>query len=181
MSDKELIQDIIAGNSSAFKGLMEKYQLQVFRVVVGFLHSKEDAEDVTQEIFVKVYQWLHKFRGDSEFSTWLYRIAVNMSLNYIRRNQKNTLLQSLEDVFYKISGDKTPLDELEESERDQRIKKAIDSLPEKQRTAFVLSKYEELPQKRIAAIMNTTEGAVEQLLQRAKTNLQKKLKPKGQG
>lgn len=175
MSDKELIQKIIDGDTAAFKGLMEKYQLQVFRVVMGFVHSKEDAEDVTQDVFVKVYQSLPKFRGDSEFSTWLYRVAVNMSINYINRNKKNTLLQSLEEVFYKISGDKTPLDELEDSERDQRIRKAIDTLPEKQRTAFILSRYEELPQKRIASIMNTTEGAVEQLLQRAKTNLQKKL------
>ena len=98
-----------------------------------------------------------------------------MSINFVNRNRKNRFLQSLEDIFYKPSGEKTPLEQLEESERDQRIRKAIDSLPEKQRTAFVLSKYEELPQKTIASVMNISEGAVEQLLQRAKNNLQKKL------
>ena len=175
MSDEQLIHEILSGDSSAFKTLMEKYQLQVFRTVIGFVHSKEDAEDITQDIFVKVYQSLTSFKGESEFSTWLYRISVNMSINFVNRNRKNRFLQSLEDIFYKPSGEKTPLEQLEESERDQRIRKAIDSLPEKQRTAFVLSKYEELPQKTIASVMNISEGAVEQLLQRAKNNLQKKL------
>lgn len=175
MSDNELIHEILSGDTSAFKTLMEKYQLQVFRTVMGFVHVKEDAEDITQDIFVKVYQSLAFFKGESEFSTWLYRITVNMSINFINRNRKNRLLQSLEDVFAKPSSEKTPLEQLEESERDQRIRKAIDSLPEKQRTAFILSKYEELPQKTIASVMDTSEGAIEQLLQRAKNNLQKKL------
>lgn len=175
MSDEQLIHEILSGDTSAFKTLMEKYQLQVFRTVMGFVHVKEDAEDITQDIFVKVYQSLTSFKGESEFSTWLYRVTVNMSINFITRNRKNRLLQSLEDVFTKPSSEKTPLEQLEESERDQRIRKAIDSLPEKQRTAFILSKYEELPQKTIASVMNTSEGAIEQLLQRAKNNLQRKL------
>ena len=175
MSDEQLIHEILSGDNSAFKALMEKYQLQVFRTVVGFVHSKEDAEDVTQDIFVKVYQSFTSFKGESEFSTWLYRITVNMSINFINRNRKNRLLQSLEDIFHKPRGEKTPMEHLEDSERDHRIRKAIDSLPEKQRMAFILSKYEELPQKTIASVMNTSEGAVEQLLQRAKNNLQKKL------
>lgn len=177
MSDEQLIHEIISGDTTAFKTLMEKYQSQVFRTVMGFVHFKEDAEDITQEIFVKIYQSLTFFKGESEFSTWLYRIAVNMSINFVNRNRKSRLLQSIEDIFHKQSGEKTPLEEMEKSERDQHIRKAIDSLPEMQRTAFILSKYEELPQKEIARIMNKTEGAIEQLLQRAKTSLQKKLSP----
>lgn len=158
-----------------FKTLMEKYQSQVFRIAMGFVHSKEDADDLTQEVFIKVYRSLSNFKGQSEFSTWLYRITVNMCINYINRNRKNRLLQSLDEIFNMASSEKTPLQQLEETERNLQIKKAIDSLPEKQRTAFILSKYRELPQKTIASIMNTTEGAVEQLLKRAKNNLQKKL------
>lgn len=175
MSDEQVIHEILSGDASAFKMLMEKYRLQVFRTVMGFVHTKEDAEDVTQDIFVKVYQTLAAFKGESEFSTWLYRVTVNMSINFVNRNRKNRLLQSLEDIFHKPSSDKTPLEQLEESERDQRIRKAIDSLSEKQRMAFILSRYEELPQKTIASVMDTSEGAVEQLLQRAKNNLQKNL------
>ena len=89
-------------------------------------------------------------------------------------------MQSLEDVWHSAFNqrdeEQTPLEKMEISERNLLIKKAIDSLSDRQRVAFILSKYEELPQKEIAAIMNTTEGAVEQLLQRAKNNLQKKLK-----
>ena len=177
MSDEQLIREITAGNYAAFKTLMERYQLQVFRTVMGFLHTKEDAEDITQEVFIRVYQSLHTFQGGSEFSTWLYRITINMSLNFLRSNRKKRMLQSLEALFTLRSEEKNPLEELESAERDRRIRKAIDSLPERQRMAFILSRYQELPQKKIAAVMNRSEGAVEQLLQRAKENLQKKLSP----
>lgn len=88
MSDEQLIKDIISGNQAAFKNLMEKYQLQVFRTVMGFVHTKEDAEEVTQDIFVRVYQSISSFHHDAEFSTWLYRITVNTSLNFLRGNRK---------------------------------------------------------------------------------------------
>lgn len=175
MSDSELIHSILSGNTIAFKELMEKYQGMVFRTAMGFVHSKEDAEDITQEIFIKVFQTLSGFKGDSEFSTWLYRITVNTSINFVNKSRRNGFLQSLENIFSKSSDEKTPLEQLETSERDERIKKAIDSLPETQRTAFILSKYEELSQKEIASIMKKSEGAIEQLMQRAKSNLQKKL------
>ncbi len=175
MSDEQLIKEITSGNHAAFKSLMQKYQLQVFRTVMGFVHTKEDAEEVTQDIFVRVYRSLSSFQHDAEFSTWLYRITINMSLNFLRSNRKNRLLQSLEAIFSLRSEEKTPLEELEYAERDRRIRRAIDSLPEKQRMAFILSRYEELPQKKIAAVMNRSEGSVEQLLQRAKENLKKKL------
>lgn len=177
MSDEQLIREITAGNDAAFRTLMERYQRQVFRTVMGFVHMKEDAEDITQEVFIRVYQSLHTFQGESEFSTWLYRITVNMSLNFLRSNRKKRVLQSLETLFTLRSEEKSPLEELESAERDRRIRKAIDTLPERQRMAFILSRYEELPQKKIAAVMNRSEGAVEQLLQRAKENLQKKLSP----
>ncbi|MDD3738408.1 MAG: RNA polymerase sigma factor [Lentimicrobiaceae bacterium] len=177
MNDKELIQKVVSGDMQAFKLLVERHQEMVFRVAIGFVHSKEDAEDLTQDIFIKVYDSLKTFRQDSEFSTWLYRITVNYSINHIRKNKKNSLLDSLETIFNKVSPDKTPIEEVEEKERDLRIKNAIDKLNPRQRTAFVLSNYEELSQKEIATIMKTSEGAVEQLLQRAKAKLREILTP----
>jgi RNA polymerase sigma-70 factor (ECF subfamily) len=113
--------------------------------------------------------------------TWLYRITVNTSINQLNRNKRRAFLQStgelLQNLFNKENGDRNPQQLLEKSERDKAIRKAIDLLPDKQRTAFVLSKYNDLPQREIAAIMQCSEGAIEQLLQRAKTNLQKKLTP----
>lgn len=179
MSEEQIIQEILEGDSSKFKLLVEKYQSMVFRTSMGFVHNKEDAEDLTQDIFIRAFQSLSSFQGNSEFSTWLYRITVNTSINHLNRIKNRGLLHFAEDIlqniFNRASDDKNPEQQLEQSEHDNVIRKAIDALPEKQRTAFVLSKYDDLPQKEIAAIMQCSEGSVEQLLQRAKSSLQKKL------
>lgn len=162
-----------------FEKIISKYQTMVFRTAIGFVHQKEDAEDLTQEVFLNAYKSWNNFRGDSEISTWLYRITINLSLNVIEKSERKNLLQLTGDaltyLFNRDSGEKNPQQQLEISEQKKIIKAAIDSLPEKQRIAFVLSKYDDLPQKEIASIMKISEGAVEQLLQRAKANLQRKL------
>lgn len=136
---------------------------------------------MTQDIFIKAFQSLRTFNGEAEFSTWLYRISVNTSINQLNKIKNRGFIHFAEEVlqnlFNKASDDKNPQQQLEQTESDKAIRKAIDSLPEKQRTAFVLSKYDDLTQKEIATIMQSTEGAVEQLLQRAKISLQKKLNP----
>jgi RNA polymerase sigma-70 factor (ECF subfamily) len=151
---------------------------------MGFLHHKDDADDLTQEVFIQTYQTLPGFKGDASFATWIYRISVNASLNKIRKSQKNQLLQRLESVFGSDTGKEysipiadtdNPENILIRSEHREWVQRALNSLPENQRTAIVLSKYDDLSQKEIAAIMNTTEGAVEALLQRAKSNLREKL------
>jgi RNA polymerase sigma-70 factor (ECF subfamily) len=151
---------------------------------MGFLHNKDDADDLTQDIFIQAFQSLVKFKGDSSFSTWIYRIAVNASLNKVRKSSKNYLMQRFESI---LGGEKqitleipVPENENPESllildEHRAWVQKALNSLPENQRTAIVLSKYDDLSQKEIAEIMNTTEGAVEALIQRAKTGLREKL------
>ena len=181
MSEQQIIRDILSGDHSKFEWLVVKYHTMVFRTAMGFVHSKEDAEDLTQEVFIRIFQALRTFNGDAEFSTWLYRITVNISINHLNKMKNRGLLHFVEDLllntFNRASEDKNPLQQLEQKERDRAIRKAIDALPEKQRTAFVLSKYDDLTQKEIAAIMQSTEGSVEQLLQRAKSSLQKKLSP----
>lgn len=179
MTEYELIHSIINGNKQNFRELVEQYQSMVFRTVMGFVHSNEDAEDLTQEIFIQVYQSLNKFQGDAQFSTWLYRIAVNTSINFVNKQNRKNIFQQIGDFIQNLNpneySEKNPEDLTIEKERESQIKRAIDSLPEKQRTAFVLSKYDDLSQKEIAIIMDITEGAVEQHLQRAKKNLQQKL------
>lgn len=184
MTDESIIKQLLEGNRDIYRELVEKYQPMIFRTCMGFLHHKEEAEDLTQEVFIQAYQALSTFKGNSSFSTWIYRIAVNASLNKVRKTTKNKLLQRFESF---IGGEKSKNFELSipENENPEAIlimdehrawvQKALDSLPENQRTAIVLSKYDDLPQKEIAAIMNTTEGAVEALIQRAKANLRDKL------
>lgn len=184
MTDSEIIQQIVQGERNMFRKLVERYQPLVFRTCMGFLHNKDDADDLAQEIFIQVYQTLSGFKGDASFSTWIYRIAVNASLNKIRKSSKSLFIQRLETVFgveknhevsFQIPDNENPENILIHNEHREWVQKALNSLPENQRTAIVLSKYDDLSQREIAEIMNTTEGAVEALIQRAKANLREKL------
>jgi RNA polymerase sigma-70 factor (ECF subfamily) len=184
MTEKEIISLILKGDRNKFRILVEKYQQMIFRTCMGFLHNKEDAEDLTQEIFIKAFQSLQGFKGASSFSTWIYRIAVNASLNRVRKSSGKMILDRLDTLFgtgkekeisYKNYDEENPESILVMQEYNEWVRKALDNLPEKQRTAIVLSKYDDLPQKEIAEIMNTTEGAIEALIQRAKKNLKLRL------
>jgi len=184
MNDSELIKLILDGDRDRFRILVEQHQQMVFRTCMGFVHNREDAEDLAQDVFVQAYKSLSGFKGESAFSTWIYRIAVNASLNKIRQSSRNSVFQRL-DAFFGQDRNKElslPLDSPENPEeiliKEEYavwIRKALDSLPDNQKTAVILSKYDDLPQKEIAEIMNLTEGAVEALLQRAKKNLREKL------
>ncbi|MDY0098147.1 MAG: sigma-70 family RNA polymerase sigma factor [Bacteroidales bacterium] len=184
MDDKDAIALILKGDREKFRLLVEKYQQMVFRTCLGFVHNKEDADDLTQDVFIRAYQSLSRFKGNSAFSTWLYRIAVNASLNRIRKSPLNILFRKPgdtsanikeEDNFYHLKDEDNPEKILIRQEHVKMVHRALESLPENQRTAMVLSKYDELPQKEIAEIMKISEGAVEALLQRAKKNLREKL------
>ncbi len=176
MTDTELIQATLSDDMVAFKTLVERYQQKVFGTAMGFLHSAEDAEELSQDVFLKVFQKLDTFEQRSKFSTWLYRIAVNECLNEVKKKRMLSFFLPLDSLLAQPSSKDSPQDDLETRELRGKIATAIDSLPTKQRSAFILRYYEELPQKEIASIMNLSEGSVEQLLQRAKKNLQKKLK-----
>ena len=184
MNENELIKLILQGERDKFRIFVEKYQKMVFRTCMGFVHNKEDADDLTQEVFIQAYQSLPDFKMKSTFSTWIYRIAVNASLNKVRRSAGTSFFQRLESFFgseNQMAGQLTasdmddPENIIIKQEHSLWLQKALDSLPENQRTAIVLSKYDDLSQKEIAEILNTTEGAVEALLQRAKKNLREKL------
>ncbi len=185
MTDNEIIQRILEGKKDLYDVLVERYQLMIFRTCIGFVHNKEDADDLTQEVFIQAYQSIKRFRNESSFSTWLYRIAVNASLNRKRKKFGNNLLRYFEissdrnkdpERVIEIADTEDPETIVLRKEHHDWLEQALDQLPEKQKTAIVLSKYDELSQKEIAAIMNITEGAVESLLQRAKANLRQKLR-----
>ncbi|MBN2272891.1 MAG: RNA polymerase sigma factor [Bacteroidales bacterium] len=187
MTDSEIIKLILQGDREKYRVLVDRYQSLIFRTCMGFVHNKEDADDLTQDVFIQVFRSLSRFKGEAAFSTWIYRIAVNASLNRIRKSKGYSLLKrigltsgesNVPDPSLLIPEDEDPESVLIREEHHAWLQNALDSLPEKQRTALVLSKYDELPQKDIAAILNTTEGAVEALIQRAKANLRKKLKKK---
>ncbi len=181
MTDNELIKKIIEGNQLYFKKLVDQYQSMVLNTCFQITQNKEDAEDITQEVFIEVYRSINKFNQHSKLSTWLYRIAVNKSLNFLRKNKKRKIFKSIENFFNteKQSELQIPDQTIQSDTNDiheKRIKllrKAIQNLPEKQKTAFVLNKYQELSYKEIAEIMDTSLASVEGLIHRAKLNVQK--------
>lgn len=184
MSETEIIQKLQQGDEQAFKQLVENYQKLVVNTCFGMIHNIEDAEDIAQEVFIEVFRSIHKFRADAKISTWLYRIAVNRSLNFIRDNKKRKWFQSFEDSveskireLQNIASSKTdqPEFQLENKQRAILLHEAIDSLAQNQKVAFTLSKYEHLSYQEISEVMDLSISSVESLLHRAKKNLQKKL------
>lgn len=184
MSDTEVIEQLKQGNELAFKKLVDNYQKLVVNTCYGLVQNREDAEDIAQDVFVEVYRNIDKFRADAKLSTWLYRIAVNRSLNHIRDNKKHKWFSAFEDevaaknkALLQVKTDESdePEYDLENRQRALILKEAINSLPKNQKVAFTLSKYEELSYQEIAAVMDLSVSSVESLLFRAKKGLQKKL------
>jgi RNA polymerase sigma-70 factor (ECF subfamily) len=184
IDDKELIQQIKAKDQAAFKTLVDRYQALVINTCYHLLGNRQDSEDVAQEVFLQVYKSAGKFRQEARLSTWLYRIAVNRSLNFIRDRKRfrwlknlSSLLESQSDRINDLpaSDSDRPDVALEEKERSLVVQKAIDSLPVKQKAAFVLHKYEGLSYQQIAEIMHRSLSSVESLIHRAKGRLQREL------
>lgn len=179
-NDHDLISAIKSGDHDSFRILVEKYQERVIRICRGYLGSYEDAEDLAQEVFIEVYRSSSKFRGQSEVSTWLYRIAVNRSLNYLRDNRRKFILSKSSNNFDTSAienrvSENCADDEIAASEQRRVLHQALNSLSDNQKTAFILNKYEDLPYHEISSIMGVSISSVESLLFRAKRNLQKKL------
>jgi RNA polymerase sigma-70 factor (ECF subfamily) len=180
VTEAELIRKIAEGSEEGFSELVKSCQQNVFRVCIGFVHNREDAEDLAQEVFIEAYKSIKHFRGEAKISTWLYRIAVNKSLNFLKKKKTSAILERMELLFAigirkELEDGQHPQKLMENKEISLVLKKAIESLPENQCTAFVLAKYESASYLQIAEIMNTSISAVESLLYRAKMNLQKKL------
>ena len=170
----EILQSIARGDQSAFRELYRLFSDRVYNTALSYTQREQDAEEITQDVFISVFRNAAKFKGKSEVSTWIYRITVNTSLNYLRRQKR----------FGFLSGGEPRTDTpdfehpgvlLEKKENARALFKVIDALPNQQKTAFILSFVEELPRQEVAEIMKVSLKAVESLLQRAKGNLRTKL------
>jgi RNA polymerase sigma-70 factor, ECF subfamily len=168
---------------SEFRALVELYQEKVRNTCYRYVHNSEDADDLTQEVFIQVHESLPYFREQSEISSWIYRIAVNKALDFIRRQKRKKRFAQVTSLFGSEeakegivpAASSNPHQELEQREQKQILKRAIDSLPENQKTAIILSKYEGFSNKEIASIMSLSVSAVEALLHRAKKSLHSQL------
>ncbi len=184
MTDLELLTKMAEGDVSAGRRFVDNHQVNVYNVCYSFLQNEHNAEDVAQEVFIEAIRNAAKFRGDSKLSTWLYRIAVNRSLNFLRDNRKRRFWIEIDSLIgiggdpddSKDQGPVSDDDLLEQQEQKLLIGKAIQALPENQRIAFTLNKLEDLPYAEVAEIMQTTLSSVESLIHRARVGLQKRLK-----
>ncbi len=174
MTDKIWLQRLKSGDKLAFNELVILYKHRVINTCYKFLLIQEDAEDVSQDIFIEVFQSIKSFRGDAKLSTWIYRIAVTKSLDELKKRNRKKRISSigkilhLDDVANWISGGTMPDVDLETSDKMATINKVLNQLPENQRIAFTLSKIDGFENQEIADIMKTTTIAVESLVYRAK-------------
>jgi RNA polymerase sigma-70 factor (ECF subfamily) len=185
MHEKDFIQGLKSGDREVFRQLIEQFQVPLVRLSKGFLHNEEDARDIVQETFIEVFESIDKFRADASLFTWIYRIAVNKSLNLVRKRKISRWTMNwgsytagnstIRDTEIADNGSEIPGNRLEVKERSDLIRNAIDSLPLNQRIAFVLHNYHDLSYKETAVVMEISLSSVESLIHRAKTGLQKRL------
>lgn len=182
MSETELIARLKDGDQAAFRSIVEAWQDMVYNTVLGVVQQPEEAEDVTQEVFIQVFESIGQFKGDSKLSTWLYRIAVTKSLDHLRKKKRKKRFAFLQSLFgvneEEVRQDpdfQHPGVALENKEKAAVLFKAIDKLPENQKAAFTLHKLEGLSYQEVAEVLETTVSSVESLMHRAKGNLRKQL------
>jgi RNA polymerase sigma factor (sigma-70 family) len=159
-SDLDLVEEVRNGNRQAFTELMRRYQQRVYWTARRIVGSHADADDIAQETFIKAYLGLGEFRGESGFFTWLYRIAVNLSLNAVRKQQIMGYLRQSELVERLFPSQEDPSQELEHEETELLLRQAIARLPEKQKAVFVLRYYDEMPYEEISKILKTSVGGL---------------------
>lgn len=163
---------IAKGDKTAFKELFEEYNSSVLNLCYAIVRDRFDAEDLTQEVFVEVFCSIGSYKGKSKLSTWIYRIAINKSLNFVKKQKVRRIFLGKEKQNEQNRSIAETDWELREQQYKEYLDKALSRLPAKQRTAFVLYMYEQLPQKEIANIMKCSLASVEVSIHRAKKNME---------
>lgn len=165
-----------------FRAIYDEYSDMVYNLCLNYLQNSDDAQEVTQDVFVKVYKKLDTFRQQSSLKTWIYRISINQCLDFIKAKKRQkrfgfhiSIFRNEQEVLPLPSKFKHPGVLLEDKEDLERLLGFINTLPANQKTALILKAIDGLPQKEIAEIMGTSLKSVESLLSRAKANLKKRI------
>jgi RNA polymerase sigma-70 factor (ECF subfamily) len=169
--EREAIEACQRGEREAFDRLVERYQRDIYRLCYRYVNNHEDANDMAQEVFLKAYKAIGRFRGDSSFSTWLYRIAVNTCLNFraARKPETEELPEALPDA--RAGAVAT----LESEDQARVVRNAVSRLPEKQRATLILKIFHDLTHEEVAGILGSTVGTVKANLFHALGNLRKQM------
>jgi len=182
LNQPELVEQLQQGNESAFSKLVDEWQDMVYNTAIGIVQNPQDADDITQEVFMQVYQSISSFKGESKFSTWLYRITLSKALDQEKKKKRKKRFAFVQQLFGNQGEELVQSIEfehpgilMEKKESAQALFKALKQIPDNQRVAFTLHKLEGQSYLEIAEIMNTSLYAVESLMSRAKANLKKQL------
>ncbi len=161
-SDREIISDFLEGNRSSFNYLVLKYQKKVYWVIRRLVVDHDDADDITQEVFIKLYRSLQEFRGESSLFTYLYKIAVNYSLNHLKKNKKKYERErNMDSESIDLQDDsKNAEAAMSDAYNERLLKEAILVLPEQQRAVFTLRFYDELSYDEISKILDRSVGGL---------------------
>jgi len=185
LSDMDLVVLVQQGDTTAFRGLVERFQNRIYAHIYGMIRNREEARDLTQETFVKAFRNLGGFRGESSFTTWLYRIASNVTIDHIRKHSRVRVGGYDDEVAIKEEGDgrwepdhlrRSPGRDLERQRMYQRVMDAMQALPPDQRQVVLLREIEGFSYKEIAEAMGIPEGTVMSRLFYARKRLQAILK-----
>lgn len=171
-------------DETEFESVYKEFSKPVYNICLNYVLNTEDAQDITQEVFVKVYKSYHNFNPSlASLKTWVYRIAINQCLDFLKARKSKKRFGFITSLFHPETNE--PIDstinidhpgiEIENKEALENLLKIIYTLPENQKTVIILTKIEDRPQKEAAEIMDISIKAVESLIQRAKTNIQKKI------
>ena len=178
-----LIEKLRLGDEKAFRILFDLYKINVYNTASGFLTNVNDAEDVTQEVFIQVFKSIEHFKENSKLSTWIYRITITKCLDLLRKKKTKERFAFFVDFFENDEKDKEevfvnyehPGIQTDKLELSKILFKEIDKLPDNQRISFVLNKVEKLGYQEISEVMGISVPAVESLIFRAKSGLKKRL------
>jgi RNA polymerase sigma-70 factor (ECF subfamily) len=180
-SEKELVTEIINGNSELFSLIVDKYQKKILIFIQRYVYNKDDADDLVQEIFIKVYHNLFQFKFNSSLETWIYRIAINQCIDFKKKNNRKsnfTLIKNYEEQIKNIKSEqKTPEEKYEIESIRKNILEILDkNLSNKQKSIFILKYFEDFSIKKIAAIMKMSEGTVKTHLSRSYNKIRSEIK-----
>jgi RNA polymerase sigma-70 factor (ECF subfamily) len=179
-ADAEMLRAVLAGDATAYQGIVEKYQGRVYALLYGMVRNREDARDLTQDAFVKAYRSLEGFRLEAGFYTWMYRIAMNLAIDFVRKRKRRDVVGFDENIAQRdedgtiaeVHHEDGPGKALERQQTLARIMAAMDRLPEDQKQVVLLRELEGLSYKEIADVMGIPEGTVMSRLFYARKKLQ---------
>ena len=160
MNEVEILKAAQDGNLGAFKKLMDKYLPYIHSLALKFSGDEMEADDITQEVFIRTYKNLKKFRFDSKFSTWLYRITINQAIKSGKKRKREAPMEDTRLFDNVVDPEKSQIDQMILDDQYVRFRKSIEKLPEKQRAIMLLRIDQELSFKEISVIMKRTIGAV---------------------